>query len=136
VTLWAGRVDTPLSSAVWEFLRAQDDDLLEYDVAATVEHAHRLHAAGLLSADEVREVEERLEEITVDDIAATDVVTISPSASVLQALETIVRESVEHVPVVEGGCLVGICTRTDVLRARARKLNEERPPPSLGRRRS
>jgi argininosuccinate lyase len=72
VTLWAGRVDTPLSSAVWEFLRAQDDDLLEYDVAATVEHAHRLHAAGLLSADEVREVEERLEEITVDDIAATD----------------------------------------------------------------
>jgi len=73
----------------------------------------------------------------VDDLATTDVVAIAPSASVLEALETIVREGVEHVPVVHDGSLVGICTRTDVLRARARKINEERPAaPSLRRRRS
>src|SRR4051795_11981670 len=72
----------------------------------------------------------------VDDLASTDVVALAPSASVLEALETIVRESVEHVPVVDDGCLVGICTRTDVLRARARKINEERPAPSLRRHRS
>jgi len=72
----------------------------------------------------------------VDEIAATDVVALPPTASVLDALDTIVRESVEHVPVVDDGCLVGICTRTDVLRARARKLNEERPAPSLRLRRS
>jgi H+/Cl- antiporter ClcA/CBS domain-containing protein len=72
----------------------------------------------------------------VDDIAAADVVAVPPTASVLEALETIVREGVEHVPVVDEGGLVGICTRTDVLRARARRLNEERPAPSLRRRRS
>jgi chloride channel protein, CIC family len=72
----------------------------------------------------------------VDEIAATDVVAVPSSASVLDALETIVREGVEHVPVVDDGCLVGICTRTDVLRARARKLNEEHPAPSLRLRRS
>jgi H+/Cl- antiporter ClcA len=73
----------------------------------------------------------------VDHLAATDVVAIAPSASVLEALETIVRERVEHVPVVDDGCLVGICTRTDVLRARARKINEERrPAASLRRHRS
>ena len=72
----------------------------------------------------------------VDEIAAIDVVAVPSSASVLDALETIVREGVEHVPVVDDGCLVGICTRTDVLRARARKLNEEHPAPSLRLRRS
>jgi chloride channel protein, CIC family len=72
----------------------------------------------------------------VDDLASTDVVALAPSASVLDALETIVRESVEHLPVVDDGRLVGICTRTDVLRARARKLNDERPVPSLRRTRS
>jgi CIC family chloride channel protein len=73
----------------------------------------------------------------VDHLAATDVVAIAPSASVLEALETIVRERVEHVPVVDDGCLVGICTRTDVLRARARQINEERrPAASLRRHRS
>jgi len=72
----------------------------------------------------------------VDEIAATDCVAVPSSASVLDALETIVREGVEHVPVVDDGCVVGICTRTDVLRARARKLNEEHPAPSLRLRRS
>ena len=72
MTLWAGRVDTALAPAVWEFLRAHDDELLPYDVDATIVHAHRLHAAGFLSADEVREVEERLAAVTVDDIEAAD----------------------------------------------------------------
>jgi argininosuccinate lyase len=72
VTLWAGRVDTPLAPEVWQFLRAQDDELLPYDVEATIVHAHRLRSAGLLTEDEVREVEERLAEITVEDIAETD----------------------------------------------------------------
>jgi CBS domain-containing protein len=76
------------------------------------------------------------DERPVDTIAATDVVAVPPTASVLEALGTIVRESVEHVPVVDDRCLVGICTRTDVLRARARKIQDERPAPSLRRYRS
>jgi len=72
----------------------------------------------------------------VDAIASGDVIAVASSASVLDVLETIVREGVEHLPVVDDGCLVGICTRTDVLRARARSLDEERPAPSIRLRRS
>jgi argininosuccinate lyase len=72
VTLWAGRVGSPLAGAVWEFLRAQDDELLPYDVEATLLHARRLQAAGILTSDELHEVEERLHAIGVDDIDSAD----------------------------------------------------------------
>jgi argininosuccinate lyase len=72
VTLWAGRVGTGLAPEVWDFLRAQDDDLLPYDVKGTLLHAQRLHDAGFLTGDELRDVEERLGAITVDDIEEAD----------------------------------------------------------------
>jgi len=72
VTLWAGRVGTGLAPEVWAFLRAQDDELLPYDVEGTLIHARRLEAAGFLTADELREVKERLAAITVDDIDDAD----------------------------------------------------------------
>ncbi len=72
MTLWAGRVGTPLAPEVWAFLRADDTDLLPYDLAGTAIHARRLEAAGLLASAELAEVEERLAAITVDDLEATD----------------------------------------------------------------
>jgi argininosuccinate lyase len=72
VTLWAGRVGTPLAPEVWQFLRAQDDELLPYDVQGTLIHARRLEAAGFLSAAELQDVEERLAAITVDDVDDAD----------------------------------------------------------------
>ena len=60
MTLWAGRVGTALAPEVWEFLRANDAELLPYDAEATAEHARRLGSAGLLAADEVEEIERRL----------------------------------------------------------------------------
>ncbi|HWG56803.1 MAG TPA: argininosuccinate lyase [Gaiellaceae bacterium] len=57
MTLWAGRVGTGLHPAVEEFLRAEDAELLPYDCAATLAHARRLEAAGLLTSDEVADVE-------------------------------------------------------------------------------
>ncbi len=55
-----------LDPAVWELLRANDAELLPYDCVATAEHAGRLHGAGLLDADELVEVEERLAAIAHD----------------------------------------------------------------------
>jgi argininosuccinate lyase len=72
VTLWAGRVGTALAPEVWEFLRAGDEELLPYDLEGTLIHARRLRAAVLLSAAELREVEERLGAITVDDLDESD----------------------------------------------------------------
>jgi len=66
MTLWAGRVTGSLDPAVWELLRASDAELLPYDCRASAEHAARLHGAGLLTGDELSEVEERLAAIAHD----------------------------------------------------------------------
>jgi argininosuccinate lyase len=72
VTLWSGRVTSGLAPEVWEFLKADDAELLPYDVAATRQHAGRLHAAGLLSDDELAEAAERLAAITPEDLDSSD----------------------------------------------------------------
>jgi argininosuccinate lyase len=72
VTLWSGRVGSGLAPDVWEFLKADDAELLPYDLAATRQHAGRLHAAGLLTDEELAEVAERLAVITPDDLDSSD----------------------------------------------------------------
>ncbi len=56
MSLWAGRVGGELAAEVWEFLRADDAELLPYDWAATLQHAGRLHDAGILDESELAEV--------------------------------------------------------------------------------
>jgi argininosuccinate lyase len=72
MTLWAGRVATALAPEVWEFLRAQDDELLPYDLQGTLIHARRLEGAGLLTSTELAEVEGRLATITLDELEVSD----------------------------------------------------------------
>ncbi|MFN8222906.1 MAG: argininosuccinate lyase [Gaiellales bacterium] len=60
MTLWSGRVDGSLHPSVWEFLHVDDLELLPYDCEASLEHARRLHAAGLLDDAELAEVDEKL----------------------------------------------------------------------------
>jgi argininosuccinate lyase len=72
VTTWKGRVGGDLDPDVWEFLRADDAELLPYDCEATAEHARRLAAAAILTADELEEVEGRLAEIAQDPAGYLD----------------------------------------------------------------
>jgi argininosuccinate lyase len=72
VTTWSGRVGQRLDAEVWEFLRADDAALLPYDCEATAEHARRLAAAGILSEEELDEVESRLAEIAQDPAGYLD----------------------------------------------------------------
>lgn len=60
------------------------------------------------------------------DRATRQVVTVGPDDSAQDALRVMVDEHVEHVPVVDDGMLVGICTRTDLLKVRRRQLDLER----------
>ncbi|HKT44879.1 MAG TPA: argininosuccinate lyase, partial [Gaiellaceae bacterium] len=60
MTLWAARTGVALDPDVDAFLRADDDELLPYDCAATAVHAQRLHAAGILDDAELADVESRL----------------------------------------------------------------------------
>ena len=60
MTTWSGRVGAGLDPEVWAFLRGDDAELLPYDCAATFDHGRRLAAAGILTADELVELERRL----------------------------------------------------------------------------
>jgi argininosuccinate lyase len=73
VKLWAGRVGGELAPEVWDFLRADDAELLPYDLQATLVHAHRLHAAGILDDAELAEAQEKLAAIEEIDDADEDV---------------------------------------------------------------
>jgi argininosuccinate lyase len=73
VTLWSARVDSQLAPAVWSFLRADDAELLPYDLEATLLHAQRLHAAGILDDDELADVTAKVATIEELDVADEDV---------------------------------------------------------------
>jgi argininosuccinate lyase len=66
MTLWSGRVETEVARAVWDFLRADDAELLPYDCMATRVHARRLYAGGVLSDAELADVETALDWIAVE----------------------------------------------------------------------
>ena len=70
--LWSGRVGTELAPEVRAFLKAEDAELLPYDCEGTRLHAQRLHAARLLSDDELADVERRLAEIGPEDLEPGD----------------------------------------------------------------
>jgi argininosuccinate lyase len=72
-TLWSGRVAEQLAPEVWEFLRADDAELLPYDVQGTLLHVERLHGAGILDDAELAEVRETLAHLGEADAAAEDV---------------------------------------------------------------
>jgi argininosuccinate lyase len=67
VTLWAARVQGEVAPEVAEFLAVEDAALFPYDCAATLVHAQRLHAAGLLDGNELARVEEVLARLEYDD---------------------------------------------------------------------
>jgi H+/Cl- antiporter ClcA/CBS domain-containing protein len=59
------------------------------------------------------------------DHASRDLVTVAPGDTLVVALGRLLEEDVGHLPVVDQGVLVGMCTRTDILRARRRQLEDE-----------
>ena len=80
---------------------------------------------GIVSrSDAIREGAEPTDPVT--SIASMDVVTVLPDDTLLDTLNIMLQEEVDHVPVADDAeQLVGICTRTDVLRARTRQLELE-----------
>ena len=62
----------------------------------------------------------------IADIASSDVVGIDPAASLADALRMMAEESINHLPVLEDGELVGICTHADIVRAQSDELALER----------
>ncbi|MFB3738164.1 MAG: chloride channel protein [Candidatus Velamenicoccus archaeovorus] len=72
-------------------------------------------------------IEQVSETDPVMEVASTDVVTAAPDEPLVEVLQRMLQEGVEHLPVTDGdGRLLGICTRTDILRARERQFEHER----------
>ena len=70
MTLWSGRTGgTPLAPEVRTFLRGDDAELFAYDCDGTLLHARRLEAAGLLTDEELAEVEAQLAVIREKGVA-------------------------------------------------------------------
>jgi CIC family chloride channel protein len=80
---------------------------------------------GIVSRGDVLETELADDE-PVASCASPDVVTVAPTDRAVRVLEVMLDEGVEHVPVVAGGRLVGICTRTDLLEVRRAQFELER----------
>src|SRR3954469_11201539 len=70
MNLWSGRVGGELAPEVWDFLHADDAELLQYDLQATLLHAERLYAAGILDDAELADVTERF--AAIEEIAERD----------------------------------------------------------------
>jgi H+/Cl- antiporter ClcA/CBS domain-containing protein len=62
-------------------------------------------------------------------VASRDVVSVGPDDRAGAVLEVMLDEHIEHVPVLAGGQLVGICTRSDLLKVRAVQREYESPQP-------
>ena len=58
----------------------------------------------------------------IADIMSRDVFAVAPSDDVEKVIQTMVKRRVHRVPVLEGGKLVGIVTRADILRGFFRTL--------------
>lgn len=61
--------------------------------------------------------------------ASTDLVTVRPDQTLLSALEQMLAEEIGHLPVTEDKRLVGLVSRTDLLRARSAQLELEELQP-------
>ena len=74
------------------------------------------------------------------DHASRDVMSVTPDDPAATALAVMLDEGVDHVPVVGGPGpdrgLVGICTRTDLLKVRQQRREDDHPQDGLFRRRS
>jgi CIC family chloride channel protein len=83
------------------------------------------HVVGIVTRGDVL-VDQTEAAQPVLEVASRDVVSVSPDDSAMVALNVMIDEQIEHVPVLDDDELVGICTRTDLLKVREDQREHER----------
>ncbi|GAA2818593.1 CBS domain protein [Aminobacter aminovorans] len=63
----------------------------------------------------------------IEEVMSQDVVTASPAASLSEVVELMTRHHVKRIPVVDAGKVIGIITRSDLLRALLNVLPDAAP---------
>jgi H+/Cl- antiporter ClcA/predicted transcriptional regulator len=87
------------------------------------------HCVGIVSRTDLLIDGSTPPDSPVDAIAAHDVVSVAPTDSLDAALQQMLEEGVEHLPVIDHDALVGICTRSDIIGARRAQWSHEKTEP-------
>ncbi len=95
----------------------------EADFVAEEADRRREKRAGLLRFL-FREAEMATRERLVRDVMSTELITLGPDADHAEAARIMQRERIKRVPVVEDGNLVGLVSRSDIIRVFARPDRE------------
>ncbi len=91
----------------------------EADFVATEADRRRERRAGLLRFL-FRDTEMPTGERLVRDVMSTELITLGPDADHTEAARVMQRERIKRIPVVEDGRLVGLVSRSDIMRVFAR----------------
>jgi CBS domain-containing protein len=91
-----------------------------------------ISSLGIAFQEEVtqREILDAYEEIgnrPVKDVMSTNVVIVEPNIPLNEAIVKMVQQSINRLPVVDKGGLVGIITRGDVIRGLAKERQNSKP---------
>ena len=92
--------------------------MLEHDISAIVVLDDQSRLLGIVTERDItrRVAAENLEsrEVTLDRVMTTDISTLSPGDSALEALERMRKLRVRHLPIVDGAAVVGIVSIRDL----------------------
>ena len=95
--------------------------LCEYRIGAVLVMDGERVAGMLSERDVVRELNVRggaVLELKARDIMTADVISVEPTESVTAALSRMTRRRIRHLPVVDGGRVIGIVSIGDLVKAR------------------
>lgn len=65
----------------------------------------------------LKEEGRNLQELMVKDVMVEEVITIPPTESVVEAAKIMIEHHINRIPIVENNTVIGIVTRTDIVRA-------------------
>ncbi len=78
---------------------------------------------GIVTLSDVNKVPDDVKDtMKIEEIMAKKLISVSPSDSLEDALKLLISHDVGRLPVVSDGKLIGIITRSDIMRAHAREL--------------
>ncbi len=121
------REETPITDAARLLVKLQISGLPVVDPQGSIQ--------GIITERDVLLQHELIR--CVGDIMTIDVITVEESTSLEELAQILLQHNIKRVPVLRGGRLVGIVSRTDVIRgqlaAEAARVGDKPPLPHRGR---
>ncbi len=81
---------------------------------------------GIVTQSDIASASQKKDQMQLRDIMTPQPITVNPTASLTDVLYLLNRYQLSRLPVVEGNKLVGIITRSDIIKAEAKRLTGDR----------